>query len=302
MEYEHDDADRHGPDGSEADRPEADRHGADAGVPPVDRAPALDDPLTLLTWPAFGRSPLQFDGPLGDAPDLASAFLAALDAVDDARLVTPPADDEPSFPQALLESPESPESPESSEPPAARAIEALVADSAPAAAIDVDADVDADADAGDPEVLEDLEEFVVFSLADWRCVVPIRNVLEVGRIPEAAPVPNAPVWMHGLGNLRGQVLALIDLRAFFGVGRIKPSTGRMVVLRADGDEVTAGVMVDQVHQIVALSPSRFRGAPDTLSQRTAPFVWGACDYGNFTMMGLDVDSVLGVEHASDEAR
>ena len=29
------------------------------------------------------------------------------------------------------------------------------------------------------------------------------------------PVPNAPAWLYGLGNLRGQVLSLIDLRAFF---------------------------------------------------------------------------------------
>ena len=76
-----------------------------------------------------------------------------------------------------------------------------------------------------------------------------------------APVPNAPAWLYGLGNLRGQVLSLIDLRAFFGVGRIKASAGRMVVLRGDSDDITAGVMVDQVHQIVALSPSRFKEAP-----------------------------------------
>jgi chemotaxis signal transduction protein len=145
--------------------------------------------------------------------------------------------------------------------------------------------------------LEDLQDFVVFSLGDMRCVVPIRNVVEVGRIPDAAPVPNAPVWLHGLGNLRGQVLSLIDLRALFGVGRIKPSAGRMVVLRGDADDISAGVMVDQVHQIVALSPSRFKEAPAELSlpDRSTGFVWGACDYGNFTMVGLDVDGVLGVE-------
>jgi chemotaxis signal transduction protein len=150
--------------------------------------------------------------------------------------------------------------------------------------------------------LEDLQDFVVFSLGDMRCVVPIRNVVEVGRIPDAAPVPNAPAWLYGLGNLRGQVLSLIDLRAFFGVGRIKASAGRMVVLRGDSDDITAGVMVDQVHQIVALSPSRFKAAPAALPlpEKTTEFVWGACDYGNYTMIGLDVDGVLGVETMTEE--
>lgn len=151
--------------------------------------------------------------------------------------------------------------------------------------------------------LEDLQDYVVFSLGDMRCVVPIRNVVEVGRIPDAAPVPNAPVWLYGLGNLRGQVLSLIDLRAFFGVGRIKASAGRMVVLRGDSDDITAGVMVDQVHQIVALSPSRFKEAPAALPlpDKSTEFVWGACDYGNYTMIGLDVDGVLGVENLTEEA-
>jgi purine-binding chemotaxis protein CheW len=141
----------------------------------------------------------------------------------------------------------------------------------------------------------DLEEFIVFSLADTRCVVPIRNVVEVGRIPDAAAVPNAPAWLHGLGNLRGQVLSLIDLRAFLGLGRIRPSAGRMIVLRADADEIVAGLMVDQVHQIVSLSPARFQTAPATLPPGFGGFVWGVCDYGTHTMVGLDVDSVLGAE-------
>jgi chemotaxis signal transduction protein len=150
--------------------------------------------------------------------------------------------------------------------------------------------------------LEDLQDFVVFSLGDMRCVVPIRNVVEVGRIPDAAPVPNAPAWLYGLGNLRGQVLSLIDLRALFGVGRIKASAGRMVVLRGDEDDITAGVMVDQVHQIVALSPSRFKETPAQLPlpEKSAEYVRGACDYGNFTMIGLHVDGVLGVESLTEE--
>jgi purine-binding chemotaxis protein CheW len=160
---------------------------------------------------------------------------------------------------------------------------------------------DAAAEEAGAEAPLDLEEFIVFSLADTRCVVPIRNVVEVGRIPDAAPVPNAPAWLHGLGNLRGQVLSLIDLRAFLGLGRIRPSAGRMIVLRADADDVVAGVMVDQVHQIVSLSPSRFQPAPATLPPGYGGFVWGVCDYGSHSMIGLDVDSVLGAESEQGEA-
>lgn len=170
---------------------------------------------------------------------------------------------------------------------------AVAVDETSLAAQDAGPDLPADDAAADAPL--DLEEFIVFSLADTRCVVPIRNVVEVGRIPAAAPVPHAPAWLHGLGNLRGQVLSLIDLRAFLGLGRIRPSAGRMIVLRADADDVIAGLMVDHVHQIVQLAPSRFQAAPATLAPGYGGFVWGVCEYGLHTMVGLDVDGVLGAE-------
>jgi purine-binding chemotaxis protein CheW len=226
---------------------------------------ALLPPAFALTAPAAVEEP----EPDVDAPD-------GLDALDAFEVV-----DEPVVAQESLAF----EEPAVAEPSAEETAAAAAADAAEEAAADAPLD---------------LEEFIVFSLADTRCVVPIRNVVEVGRIPDAAPVPNAPAWLHGLGNLRGQVLSLIDLRAFLGLGRIRPSAGRMIVLRADADDVVAGLMVDQVHQIVSLSPSRFQPAPATLPPGYGGFVWGVCDYGSHSMIGLDVDSVLGAEGEQGE--
>jgi chemotaxis signal transduction protein len=252
---------------------------------------------TLFGASAFGET-LDADETLDVAPDAVAASVesaAPLDAYGDADLevdvdlnLTPGDDDDFELEPSIGMNP---------------------IDAAPMAFDGPDAFAPAPVAAAAPEELEnesdeleDLQDFVVFSLGDMRCVVPIRNVVEVGRIPDAAPVPNAPAWLYGLGNLRGQVLSLIDLRALFGVGRIKATAGRMVVLRGDEDDITAGVMVDQVHQIVALSPSRFKQAPAQLPlpEKSAEYVRGACDYGNVTMIGLDVDGVLGVESMTEE--
>jgi chemotaxis signal transduction protein len=65
--------------------------------------------------------------------------------------------------------------------------------------------------------------------------------------------------------------------------------------------VIAGLMVDQVHQIVQLAPSRFQAAPSTLAPGYGGYVWGVCDYGLHTMVGLDVDSLLGAEALHGES-
>lgn len=58
-------------------------------------------------------------------------------------------------------------------------------------------------------------------------------------------VPGAKPWIRGLANVRGQLLPLVDLRAFLGGG--VTSIGRSSrVLVAHHREVPAGLLVDEV--------------------------------------------------------
>lgn len=147
----------------------------------------------------------------------------------------------------------------------------------------------------------DLRRHVVFSLGHVRCAVPIDQVLEVGPIPSAAPVPHAPAWIHGMGNLRGQVVALIDLCALFGVGRVRPLNGRMVLLRSTKEDVTAGVMVDQVHPILELPVTQIGPTPQGLPPGYLGYVRGSYVHDETTVAALDVDRVIGADEAEGES-
>ena len=83
----------------------------------------------------------------------------------------------------------------------------------------------------------DTLEIVVFGLASERYAVENRYVREVVRLADLAPVPGAPEFMAGVTNLRGEILAVVDLRRFFGVpARGITDTSRVVVLGADEAE------------------------------------------------------------------
>jgi twitching motility protein PilI len=58
-------------------------------------------------------------------------------------------------------------------------------------------------------------------------------------------VPGAKSWILGLANLRGQLLPIIDLRAFLGSGMTPPSRNTRVVV-ANHREIPAGLLVDEV--------------------------------------------------------
>ncbi len=58
-------------------------------------------------------------------------------------------------------------------------------------------------------------------------------------------VPGARTWVRGLSNLRGQLLPIIDLRAFLGSGATSVTRATRVLV-AYHREVPAGLMVDEV--------------------------------------------------------
>jgi purine-binding chemotaxis protein CheW len=91
-------------------------------------------------------------------------------------------------------------------------------------------------------------EIAVFTLANERYGIETRHVREVVRFTEYTPVPGAPDFLVGVFNLRGEILAVIDLRKFFGVAdRGVTDLSRVLVL---GDErAEFGVLADAAHEV-----------------------------------------------------
>ena len=87
---------------------------------------------------------------------------------------------------------------------------------------------------------------VAFRLGGENFLAPRTEVREVLNYPGGLTrVPGAKPWINGLANIRGQLLPIIDLRAYLGSGMTVP--GRLTrVLAINHREIPAGLMVDEV--------------------------------------------------------
>jgi purine-binding chemotaxis protein CheW len=106
------------------------------------------------------------------------------------------------------------------------------------------------------------EQVVVFELGSEQYGVAIGQVREVIRLPAITAVPRAPAHVHGVINLRGRVIPVIDLRARLGLpddGR-RPAA-RLVVVEVGG--VTVGTAVDAVSDVVRVPRSTVEPAGAT---------------------------------------
>jgi purine-binding chemotaxis protein CheW len=148
------------------------------------------------------------------------------------------------------------------------------------------------AQAAQPE--EKPESWVTFALAGEVYALPVSHVQEILRISTITRVPHAPHPVRGITNLRGRVLAVVDLRVRLGLaaGEIGPDS-RILVADARGRSI--GLLVDAARQVLKILPSAVQEPPsDVLTERT-DFLRGVYHLDRDLVILLDVERVLLVE-------
>jgi purine-binding chemotaxis protein CheW len=93
------------------------------------------------------------------------------------------------------------------------------------------------------------EQVVVLELAGEAYGVEIERVQEIIRMQPITRVPNGPPGVEGVTNLRGRVIAVLDLRQRFGLAQTPPTRqSRIVVAELGGHAV--GLIVDGVSEVL----------------------------------------------------
>lgn len=134
--------------------------------------------------------------------------------------------------------------------------------------------------------------FVQFTVDSTHYAVSEAFVTELDRVPKITMIPRAPAWLRGVANLRGDVLSVVDLRAFVGLDATSPHTGRMLVVRLLDEEISVGLLVDGVDQIVTLERDAVRPPASPLEGSLAPFLTGTCAAGGRLIAVLDLERLL----------
>lgn len=82
--------------------------------------------------------------------------------------------------------------------------------------------------------------------------LPVGGVREIARLGQITPVPGAPAAVLGIWNLRGDVLAALDLATLLG---LEPDAAPCRILVAEDGELRAGLTVESVLDVGSLPES-----------------------------------------------
>jgi chemotaxis signal transduction protein len=110
----------------------------------------------------------------------------------------------------------------------------------------------------------------------------VEAVREIAKIGAITPVPGAAAEILGVWNLRGDVMAVIDLAALLGLGR-EAEPGRIVV--AEQGDLRAGLVVESVVDVGPL--------PEALEPADSEFVSAAVLVDGVPVGVIDLGAALG---------
>lgn len=138
---------------------------------------------------------------------------------------------------------------------------------------------------------EEPEIWVSFELAGEIYALPVGRVEEVLRISSITRVPHAPTPIRGITNLRGRVLAVVDLRVRLGLPPVEPSPQSRILV-VSSRERSIGLLVDSARQVVRILPSAVQAPPTDVLTAHSDFLVGVFHLPEDLVILLDVDQVL----------
>ena len=141
---------------------------------------------------------------------------------------------------------------------------------------------------------QELLQLVSFQLGEEEFGVDILKVQEINRMLEITKVPNSPVFVDGVINLRGKVIPILNLRQRFGLEKkeIDKKT-RIVVVDIDGKVV--GVVVDAVSEVLRLPVDTVEPPPSMVAGVESEYIKGVGKLEDRLLILLDLNKLLTTE-------
>jgi purine-binding chemotaxis protein CheW len=137
-------------------------------------------------------------------------------------------------------------------------------------------------------------ELATFYVGDALCGMDILKVQEINKLMEMTKVPQAPDYMIGILNLRGQIVTIIDLGQKLGLGKAELSNeSRNIIVNTPGEHV--GLLVTRISDVVMADPDKIEPAPANMSGLQGGFFTGVYKTENKLIGILDIKEVLRIE-------
>lgn len=138
-------------------------------------------------------------------------------------------------------------------------------------------------------------KYLTFLIGKEEFGIGVLKVREIMGLQDITAVPQTPVYLKGVINLRGKVIPVIDLRLKFGLPAIENTQRTCIIVvevRAASAHLLMGIVVDEVCEVLSLAPADIENTPDFGVHVETHYILGMAKNKGRVKILLDIDQVL----------
>ncbi len=134
-------------------------------------------------------------------------------------------------------------------------------------------------------------QLVTFQLGDELYGIDIMNVREIQKVREIRTIPNSPMYVEGIFNLRGNIIPIISLHKRFHLRKAelgeedKMLSGFMIISINDR---FIGVYIDKVSRVMTIETSDIQPPPQMISGIGTEYIQGVVKEDDGYLIILDI--------------
>lgn len=138
-------------------------------------------------------------------------------------------------------------------------------------------------------------QLVTFQLGDEQYGIDIMDVEGIVKIDDVRAVPNAPRYVEGIFNLRGEIIPVINLHRRFQIRRAELSDedellSGFVIVNVEGRRLA--VRIDRVSGVVTVTTKEIQPPPQVITGIGSEYVEGVVSHDDRYLIILDIERLF----------
>jgi purine-binding chemotaxis protein CheW len=138
-------------------------------------------------------------------------------------------------------------------------------------------------------------KYLTFQLANEEFGIRVLKVREIMGIQDITAVPQTPLHVKGVINLRGKVIPVVDLRLKFGLPAAEYNQRTCIIVtqvQGESTQILMGIVVDGVSEVLNLAAADIEDTPDFGEEVSTRYLLGMAKSKGKVKILLDIDRVL----------
>ncbi len=136
-------------------------------------------------------------------------------------------------------------------------------------------------------------QLIVFKLGNEEYALKIDQIKEIVLTPNITKMPHTPFYVKGLANIRGNIIAILDLEEKFSLESEEEKTGKYTLV-IESEKFKAGIMVNKVPNTLSVSENSIEEAQNIITDASmqSNYIQGVVKADNRLIILIDIYQIV----------